>query len=75
MKVVFVNLQSDQKSVSLKLACRSASQNSDDFEYFLSNFEFLLQDITLTWHYYSVIITQEMVASWYHNNSRNYLRA
>ena len=42
---------------------RSPSQNSDEFESFLSNFEFLLQDIsmaTLIWHCYSVIIMQEI---------------
>ena len=42
---------------------RSPSQISDECESFLSNFEFLLQDIsmiTLIYHCYSVIIMQEI---------------
>ena len=46
MKVFYVKLQSDQKKCIIRTAYRSPSQNSDEFESFLSNFEFLLQDIS-----------------------------
>ena len=46
MKVFLVKLQLDQNKCIIGTVYRSPSQNSDEFESFLSNFEFVLQDIS-----------------------------
>ena len=63
MKVFLVKLQSDQNKCIIGTVYRSPSLNSDEFESFLSNFEFVLQGIFNHNPYLTLLLG--------HYNSRN----
>ena len=70
MEVFFVKLQSDQKSVLQELFTDLLAKILDEFEFFLSNFEFLLQDIFNRNPYLTLLLSDYNArnTNWWHHD-------